>query len=361
MSNNLFSLVARYNVERIYGDRQDKLTSTAPRPFVLEETEPEPLSLLIVRETSIPESFIGDGLLYPGTCMVIGGASKARKSWLAIDLALSLVSGGKFLTHDVPQKKLRVLYLGAEGMEWKIKRDFLQAVNFKPSIADEDLDRLWVLPTLGRIKIDTDAGEAWLDKWAGLFNVIIVDPYYRFLSRGKENDHSDQRVIQDVIDRLKAQGRAVVLCHHLRKPQGDDAGAAELRGAGLDQFADTILILKRKRTATSDTTTLHYTTRNAPEPDVLDLSTSDATGPLLIPGEVRKVSVADVVKVLQDAGGRIKGRETFVGSLRHATGCGSTAAREAITEAEKRKRVWSVKNAEDKRGRIYVLKDAVEK
>jgi len=163
-----------------------------------------------------------------------------------------------------------------------------------------------------------------------------------------------------VIDRLKAQGKAIVLCHHLRKPQGEDAGAAELRGAGLDQFADSILILKRKRTATSDTTTLHYTTRNGPEPDVLDLSTSDATGPLLIPGEDKKVSVADVVKVLRDAGGRIEGREALLGSLRRSTGCGERLAKVAITEAESRKRIWSVKNAEDKRGRIYVLKGGVD-
>ena len=359
MNANLLSLVARHNVERIYGDGTDKPIPTLPRSFVLEDEEPEPLSFLLAREMVIPEPFIGDGLLYPGTVMVIGGASKARKSWIAIDLALSLVSGGKFLIHPVPKRR-RVLYLGAEGMEWNIKRDFHQAAIYKPGITDEDLDYLWVNATLGRIKIDTDAGEAWLQKWAGMFQVIIIDPYYRFLSRGKENDHADQRIIQDVIDRLKAQGRAIVLCHHLRKPQGEDAGAAELRGAGLDQFADTILILKRKRTATSDHTTLHYTLRNAPEPDVLDLSVSDGTGPLLIPGEDRKASVADIVKILRDAGGRIEGREALIGSIRRATGCGETKAKEVIREAENRKRIWSVKNAEDKRGRIYVLKAEVD-
>jgi len=66
-------------------------------------------------------------------------------------------------------------------------------------------------------------------------------------------------------DRLKAKGKAIVLCHHLRNRK---ARTQELRNSGaqdLDQFADTILILKRKRTATSDQTTLHYTLRNAPE------------------------------------------------------------------------------------------------
>jgi len=352
----LLSLVARHNLERIYGSEGKKATPTL-RPFVLEDEEPEPLSFLMARETAIPEPLIGDGLLYPGTCMVIGGASKARKSWLAIDLCLSLVSGGKFLTHPIP-KRCRVLYLGAEGMEWKLRRDFQQAALYKPGITDEDLDYLWVKATLGRVKIDTDAGEKWLDKWAGLFQVIVIDPYYRFLSRGKENDHSDQRVIQDVIDRLKAQGRAVVLCHHLRKPQGEDHGAAELRGAGLDQFADSILILRRKRTPDSDRTTLHYTLRNAPEPDLLQLTVSEETGPLLQPGEDRKVSVADVVKVLRDAEGRIEGLTSFVETLRRHTGCGATMAREAIGEAEARKRIWSCKNSEDRRGRIYIMKDA---
>ncbi len=358
MSDNLLSLVARHNVERINGGRNGA-TPTSPRPFVLEDEYPDPLSILLERDTVIPEPIIGDGLLYPGTVMVIGGASKARKSWLAIDLCLSLASGGKFLTHPVPRRRL-VLYLGAEGMEWKIKRDFQQAATYKPGITDDDLNWVWVKATLGRIKIDTDAGEKWLNQHAQMFAVIVIDPYYRFLSRGKENDHADQRVIQDVIDRLKAQGKAVVLCHHLRKPQGEDAGAAELRGAGLDQFADSILILKRRRTPTSDQTTLHYTLRNAPEPDVLDLSVSEATGPLLIPGEDRKVRPADVVKVLRDAGGRIEGREGLVSSLRLATGCGDRTARTAIMEAETRKLIWSAKNSEDKRGRIYVLRAGVD-
>lgn len=116
MNKALLSIVARHNLRRIHDDLQDT-PIPAIRPFVLEETEPEPLSFLIVRESVVPEPLIGDGLLYPGTVMVIGGASKARKTWLAIDLALSLVSGVKFLTHDIPVKKLRVLYLGAEGME----------------------------------------------------------------------------------------------------------------------------------------------------------------------------------------------------------------------------------------------------
>ena len=351
-SGTLNSIMVKHN-----GGGQDKPVLMVPRPFVLEEMKPEPLSFLIVRETSIPEPFIGDGLLYPGTTMVIGGASKARKSWLAIDLALSLVSGEKFLTHDVPMKKLRVLYLGAEGMEWKLRRDFMQAVAFKPGVTDDDLDRLWVLATLGRIKIDTDAGENWLDENAGMFQIVIIDPYYRFLSTGSENKHEDQRVIQDVLDRLKAQGKAIVLCHHLRKSQGEDAGAAELRGAGLDAFADSILILKRKRTAHSDRTELHYTLRNAPEPDPLDLAITEATGPLLQVAEPveRIVTGQDVVDVIVDADGRVDGRQAIVEALKRSTGASEASTRRAISGAETKGIIASAKRTRPGQGRTYFL------
>jgi hypothetical protein len=352
----LLTLVARHNIQRIGGNGEAKERHSArPTPTVLEEITPTPLGLLLTSETPPPIPYIDDGILFPGTVMVIGGASKARKSWLAMDLVLSLISGTPFLTHAVPEK-LRVLYLGGEGMEWKLKRDFRQAVAFKPGIEEADLGNLWALPTLGRIKIDTDGGENWLQEWAQAFHVITIDPYYRFLSRGKENDHADQRLIQDIFDRLKGQGKAVVLCHHLRKPTGEDAGAAELRGAGLDQFADSILILRRKRTATSDRTTLKYTLRNAPEPDDLELTNQ---GPLLLPAENpdRLVTMTDVKAILRDAGGKVEGRQTFVEALRRMTGAKDDTARKAIYEAESKGIIWVAKRADDKRVRVYTLKE----
>lgn len=358
MNENLLALVARHNVERIKGNSHPQEHPARPKPTVLEEMVPIPIGLLLSVQTPPPTPYIEDGILFPGTLMVIGGASKARKSWLAIDLALSLVSGTSFLTHAVPES-LRVLLLSGEGMEWSLKKNLAQAIAFKAGIEESHLDKLWVLPTLGRIKIDTENGEKWIKDWASAFQVVIVDPYYRFLSQGRENVHEDQRTIQDIFDRLKARGKALVLAHHLRKPQGEDLGHQELRGAGLDQFADSILILRRKRTATSDRTTLHYTLRLAPEPDPLELTTTEETGPLLIPTEKsdRLVNVADVVSVIREAGGRVQGRTALVEVLCRMTGAKETTARNAIMEAERKNRIWSAKRADDKRGRVYLLKE----
>jgi hypothetical protein len=359
-SSTLFSLVARNHVDRIRGIDNDRAVDT-PRPFVLEDAEPEPLSLLMARDVAIPEPIVGDGILYPGTVTVLGGASKVRKTWTVKDLSLSLASGQNFLIHSVP-RPVPVLYLGAEGLEWKLKRDFSSAASYKLGITDEDLDRVWVLATLGRIKIDTEAGEEWLQDRAKMFDVIILDPYYRFLSRGSENDHADQRRVQDVLDRLKAKGKAIVLVHHVRKPTGEDHGIAELRGAGLDNYLDAALILKRKVTPTSDKTTLHYTLRNAPPLDPIELKIEPETGPLLVPAGTpnRIVTVADVVGVLREAGGRIEGREALIEALRRRTGASDTSARRGITESEETGRVWSKKREDDKRGRVYVIKGRPE-
>lgn len=358
MNEHLLTLVARHNVERIKGNSQPQEHSSRPKPIVIEEVEPIPLGLLLSVQTPPPTPYIEDGILFPGTVMVIGGASKARKSWLAMDLALSLVSGTPFLTHTVPEK-LRVLLLSGEGMMWSLKKNLAQAIAFKVGIEESNLDKLWVLPTLGHIKIDTEKGENWLKEWPSAFQVVIIDPYYRFLAHGRENLHEDQRAIQDIFDRLKAKGKAIVLAHHLRKPQGEDLGQQELRGAGLDQFADSILILQRKRTATSDRTTLHYTLRLAPEPDPLELTTTAETGPLLIPAEKsdRLVNVADVVSIIQEKGGRVKKRKTLVEALCLKTGAKETTARMAIMEAERKGHILSAPWPKDKRKREYFLKE----
>jgi AAA domain len=360
-NDRLLDLVARRNLARINGNGGSENTEAGPKPVVLEELIPSPISILFSSDIPEPAQIIADGILYPGTVAVIGGASKARKTWLAIDLALSLASGTPFLAHAVPSKR-RVLYLGGEGMESKLKRDLMSAVSFKPGIQNEDLEGLWTLATLGRVKIDSEAGGRWLFDWARPFEVIIIDPLYRFISHGKENSHEDQRALQDTLDRMKGQGKAVVLCHHLRKSGQEDYGAQELRGAGLDAFADSILILRRRRTPTSDRTTLHYTLRNAPEPEPLELSITEETGPLLFPAENpdRLVTVSDVVKVIREAGGRVQGRTALIEALRRTTGAKEDTAKKAIHEAESQKRIWSAKRTDDKRGRVYLLKEGEE-
>jgi hypothetical protein len=319
--------------------------------LVLENLLPVSAANLITQE--LPDlTPLVEGLIYPGNVLVIGGLVKARKTWLALQLSLACISGNPFLEHEAPEK-LRVLYLGAEGSDRTIRKRLLLAVNHFPDLKDEDMERLGIVSTLGRVKLDTPGGEEWLQRVSEGYDIIVIDPYYRFLSRGSENLHEDQRVIQDVLDRLKARDKGIVLVHHLRKPQGVDIGPGELRGAGLDGYADSILLLSRKKTGTGDRFTLKYILRHDEEPDDLNLGPN---GPLLqIVDEESIVKTADVVRAIREAGGRIDGRKTVEDILMGMTEAGRDTCKKAIQKAGADGHIFSAKREGRGQGRTYIL------
>lgn len=318
----------------------------------LQTLNPKTAADLISVDIPDPEPLI-TGLLYPETVLVIGGLVKARKTWLTLQLALCGISAADFLGHAIG-RKLRVLYIGGEGNDRSIRKRLMLAVGFIPGIEDDDMGNLGIVSSQGRVKLDTPAGEEWLQRVSEGYDVVIVDPYYRFLSIGSENSHEDQRAIQDVIDRLKATGKAVVLVHHLRKPQGVDAGAGELRGAGLDAFADSILLLARKRQRGEERFTIKYVLRHDEEPDDLDLSPN---GPLLRVAEPLppKATVQDLTDALNQAGGILSGTD-----LKQAVKTTTQAAKheidDAITEGVSGNVIqWKPKPGRGQ-GRLYFLR-----
>jgi hypothetical protein len=92
--------------------------------------------------------------------------------------------------------------------------------------------------------------------------VVIIDPFYRFWAKGTENLHEDQRETQDLFDRVKGLGKAVIIVHHLRK-QGILSGSIDdLRGAGLSGYTDAALILRRQKAKTDDRFLASFDIRN---------------------------------------------------------------------------------------------------
>jgi len=323
-----------------------------PEAICYETLNPTTAAELIASDIPDPEPLI-DGLIYPETVLVVGGLVKARKTWLAVLLALCGVSSADFLGHAIRQR-LRVLYIGGEGSDRTIRKRLLLAVGYIPGLEDGDLENLGVVSSLGRVKLDTPAGEEWLQRVSEGYDVVIIDPYYRFLSIGSENDHADQRAIFDVLDRLKAKGKAIVLVHHLRKPQGTDAGAAELRGAGLDGYADSILLLSRKKTGENERFALKYVLRHDEEPDALELSPH---GPLLqvatpLPP---KVTAEDLIDAIIQGGGAMSATD-LKRAAKESTDAAKHEVDEAIVSALKEKKIgWRPKPGRGQ-GRMYFVR-----
>ena len=163
--------------------------------------EPEPLQLV-------------EGVLHQGAKMVLGGPSKARKSWSLIDLMLSVSTGEPWW--GFPTRRGRVLYLNFElpafALQYRINR-----IAAAKEIGDFSGFDLWNLrghatdftalipKILGRIR---DTG----------YTLILIDPIYKGLGARNENDAGDIASLLNEVEQLAVKsGAAVVFGAHFSK------------------------------------------------------------------------------------------------------------------------------------------------
>ena len=181
-----------------------------------------------------------------GDKIPIIGSSKSRKSFFALQLALSLASGlPKILNWNIPKHR-RVLVVQMEVKPhhyWRRLRNMARKLGL--SVADLG-GRLSVASLRGR-----EVDEALLTALAKRqkAEVIIVDPLYKLLD-GDENLASDMKPTLALFDRLaEATGAAVLFVHHNSKGSAGDKATRD-RGAGSGVLArdfDACLYLSEHR------------------------------------------------------------------------------------------------------------------
>ncbi len=172
-----------------------------------------------------------DGVLRQGHKLLIGGPSKAGKSFWLINLALSLSSGKPFFNFAV--KPSSVLYVNFE-----IDR---------PSFADR------VKKTAKALNINNFAN---LDVWnlrgksAGIeelapqiirniksrnYGAVILDPTYKFMGNRDENNAGDITELMNYLDQIAVQtGCSIIIASHFSKgKQGDKNQTDRISGSGV--------------------------------------------------------------------------------------------------------------------------------
>lgn len=159
------------------------------------------------------------GVLHQGCKMILGGASKSRKSWSLIDLMLAVSTGNPWW--GFPTQRGRALYINFELPEFALQHR-LQAIAQTRGIADFTGFDLWNLrgyatdfsalipKILARIKDSQYA-------------LIILDPIYKGLGKRDENKAGDIASLCNEIEQLAVQsGAAVVFGAHYSK--GNQSG-----------------------------------------------------------------------------------------------------------------------------------------
>lgn len=239
----------------------------------------QPLPVVRIGEIPLEDTasrWLVDGLWGESSVGVIGGAPKCSKTWLGLDLALSVATGTACLgRYTVPRAGPVLVYLAEDALP--LVRERVAGMARHRGL---DLDRVDIhVITAASLRLDRDPHRARLLETAKRLRprLLLLDPLVRL--HGIDENHATEvagllayfRTLQRQLD------LSVILVHHTRKNAAGGVAAGQgLRGSSdLHAFGDSNLYLRRTR----DRLVLLTEHRAAPAapPVQLELVSIDAT------------------------------------------------------------------------------------
>lgn len=290
--------------------------------------------VLAVRSTDYvanlaPPEYLVQDWIVDGCLLCLYGKPGTLKSLAAQSLAFCLASGRDWYGHHVTPST--VLYVAAEGSAGLGKR--INAWCEDIGATTSDLDQLRWLPLALNLLDDELANGLVLAAKEHDAHVVIIDTVARSTPGINENDSAPFSKVVGVADRLRAEGRTVILIHHSPKHGEGMRGHTTLEGA-VDTAIEarrepaqpymTLSMTKQKDFAEPDDIT--FKLRQVAESVVLDRSESRGT----VTGNGTKL-----LDALRDSNGTaLTARE-----LMDATGVSKTNTHKTLADLEKQGRI----------------------
>ncbi len=201
-------------------------------------------SELMVANMEMPAELI-HGVLHQGLKGVLASSSKAGKTWLLLDMALSVASGLPWIKFNTT--KAKVLVVNFEIPEPFLFDRIRKLTSKKADLGKYDLSNLhlWTLRGFNSSFADLlqEISRTIRNEQYGL---VIIDPVYKGLAGADENKAGDVATLCNQFEQLCVEtGAALVYAHHFSK--GNKAAQHPLdRMSGSGVFArdaDSIILL----------------------------------------------------------------------------------------------------------------------
>lgn len=210
-------------------------------------SEPCELRDFLKMELPRPSSIVGNKIVIPGGLTVFGAQPKIGKSNLLQQLALARADGQDWV--GFPTTPGRTLYVNAEIVASEFQVRFEQMLSEREQPPRESV---YVVTVLGRnCHLNTDDGKILIEKFIEQVqpDLVILDPLSHLLW-GDESKPDNMKPFLHTVARLRIKyGVAIIVIHHLRKPQRDPRAkndrptAHDLSGSSLlYREADSIII-----------------------------------------------------------------------------------------------------------------------
>lgn len=186
------------------------------------------------------------GILRVGHKMLVAGPSKAGKSFLLIDLAISLAEGVEWLGMRCKQGKVCYVNLELDGDScFRRFKDIYE----KRKLPPVNVKNITIWNLRGRsVPLEKLAPRLIRRFKEQGYEAVIVDPIYKVLGDRDENSAGDMASFCNEFDRIATDmGVATIYCHHHSKGASDKYANAADRSSGSGVFArdpDAILDLQ---------------------------------------------------------------------------------------------------------------------
>ena len=236
---------------------------------------------------------------------ILGGEPKCCKSFLALDIALSVAAGARCLRRYRVHRTGPVVYFPAEDSLVIVR----QRLDGLAAAADVPLTNLPLhIITTATLRLDLPQDRLRLEQTLRTLQpvLLVLDPFIRLHQRD-ENDASQMAPLLGFLRLLQRQLHlAVVLVHHAKKDGGSLRPGQALRGSSeLHGWGDSNLYLRRHRDQLSLTIEHRAAASSGPIPIALRKNGSALALALLEPPAVVAISTDSpqqrLLQVLTDA------------------------------------------------------------
>lgn len=244
------------------------------------DVDPDPArarTLPVVRVGAIPEQqtqrkWLIEGIWGASAAGLLGGAPKSCKSWLGLDMAVSVATGTPCLgAFAILECGRSLVYLAEDAIE--VVRERVASIGRHRGITLEAID-LHVIQSPS-LRLDRENDLARLKETIRELRpkLLVLDPLVRLHGVDENNASEIAELLSSLREIQRAFDVAVVVVHHTRKnaPVGVLASGQGLRGSGdLHAFGDSNLYLGRRRGG-DDRLVLTMEHRAAAAPDPVEL------------------------------------------------------------------------------------------
>lgn len=230
--------------------------------------------------------------LIPAGMVVLAGRPKLGKSWLALQLAVAVASGGKFLDSDITRRP--VLYIALEDSPRRIK----DRMNLQRATAGADVDFFFEFPALS-----DDRALLALEKLRAerSYQLVIVDTLSRALGKVDQNDQVAVGFVVNQLQRWAIEhDLCLLLVDHHKKPSitVNDLVSDVLGATSKTAAADAVIGLYRQRGQRD--ATLKVTGRDIEERE-LSVEFDRSIGTWILRGDAEQVVNGEANQAIIDA------------------------------------------------------------